>query len=133
MGEELLHTDSITQPYPGFPTDMHPIMTPLLSLAKGRSSIKETIYDNRFQYVQELQKMGTNIEIKSDTLFIDGTDKLKGSRVVATDLRGGAALVLAGLVAEGTTVIENTRQIDRGYENIEWKLKGVGASIVRRA
>lgn len=133
MDGKLSPTDIITQSHPGFPTDMHPIMAPLLSLAKGKSSIKETIYDNRFQYVQELKAMGANIEIKSDTLFIDGTDKLKGSRVVATDLRGGAALVLAGLVAEGTTVIENIRQIDRGYENIEWKLNGVGASIERRA
>lgn len=129
MGGELSPTDIITQPYPGFPTDMHPIMAPLLSLAKGRSSIKETIYDNRFQYVQELKKMGANIEIKSDTLFIDGTDKLNGSRVVATDLRGGAAVVLAGLIAEGTTVIENIRQINRGYEQINKKLQNVDAKI----
>jgi UDP-N-acetylglucosamine 1-carboxyvinyltransferase len=129
MGGELSPTDIITQPYPGFPTDMHPIMAPLLSLAKGRSSIKETIYDNRFQYVQELKKMGANIEINSDSLFIDGTDKLNGSRVVATDLRGGAAVVLAGLIAEGTTVIENIRQINRGYEQINKKLQNVDAKI----
>jgi len=129
MGGELSPTDIITQPYPGFPTDLHPIMTPLLSLAKGRSSIKETIYKNRFQYIQELRKMGAGIKINGDTLFIDSIDKFKGARVVATDLRGGAAVALAGLVAEGITVIENIRQINRGYEQINKKLQNVDAKI----
>jgi len=131
MNGKPLPTDIITQPYPGFPTDMHPIMTSVLSLAKGRSTIKETIYDNRFQYVQELKKMGAKIEIKGDTLIINGIDKLKGTRVAATDIRGGAALVIAGLTAEGRTLIENIKQIERGYEQIDEKLRSVGAEVKR--
>jgi len=131
IDRELSSADIVTQPHPGFPTDMHPIMAPFLSLAEGRSSIKETIYDNRFQYVQELIKLGAGIKVNDDTLLIDRIDKFKGAGVVATDLRGGAALILAGLVAEGTTVIENIRQIDRGYEQIDKKLQGIGAKVKR--
>lgn len=124
--------DIVTEVYPGFPTDMQPIITPLLALADGESRIKETIFDKRFNHVPELRKMGANIEVEGDTAIINGANGLKGARITASDLRAGAALVLAGLVAEGETVINNVYQIDRGYKDIEGKLKRVGANIERQ-
>lgn len=124
-------TNVTTEVYPGFPTDMQPILTPLLVLADGESMIKETIFDNRFNHVPELIKMGADIEIGDDTAIVNGVDGLRGAQVTASDLRAGAALVLAGLAAEGKTEIDNVYQIDRGYENIEGKLRDVGAEIRR--
>jgi UDP-N-acetylglucosamine 1-carboxyvinyltransferase len=120
-----------TGAYPRFPTDMQPIIMPLLVLSDGESMIKETIFDNRFNHVPELRKMGADIETEGDTAIINGVNGLRGERVMAFDLRAGAALVLAGLAAEGETVIGNVYQIDRGYEDIEGKLKGIGANIER--
>lgn len=125
-------TNITTGIYPGFPTDMQPIIMPLLVLADGKSVIKEKIFDNRFNHVPELRKMGADIEIKGDSAIINGINRLKGERVMAFDLRAGAALVLAGLAAEGETMIDNVYQIDRGYVDIEKKLKRVGANIERQ-
>ena len=119
--------DIITEVYPGFPTDMQPIITPLLSIADGESTIKETIFDRRFNHVPELIKMGANIKIDSDTLFIKGPSKLKAAKVEAQDIRAGGSLMLAGLSAQGQTTIEGAHQIFRGYENPLVKLKNVGA------
>lgn len=130
--DRIQPADVITEIYPGFPTDMQPIITPLLALAKGKSKIKETIYENRFSHIPELKKMGANIQIVENNIaIINGVNNLKGSQVTAHDLRAGASLVLAGLSADGTTIIENISQIDRGYENLERDLKGLGARIVR--
>ena len=123
--------DIITEVYPGFPTDLQPIITPLLALVDGESTLKETIYDNRFTHVPGLRKMGANIEVNGDTAIVTGVKELKGARVTAPDIRAGAALVLAGLVARGKTEINNVYQIDRGYAIIEGKLRGVGAEIKR--
>ena len=115
--------------YPGFPTDLQQPITTLLTQCKGISEVHETVYERRFQNVQYLNKMGAEIKINDDKAFIYGPSKLKGKKVTATDLRAGACLVLAGLVAEGTTTIENVDHILRGYENIIEKLSGVGANI----
>ena len=121
--------DLVTEVYPGFVTDMQPIITPLLALAEGQSTIRETIFDNRFRHVPELQRMGADIEVRGDTAVIRGVGKLTGARVTATDIRAGAALVIAGLAAQGETVIDNVYEIDRGYDDIEGKLRGLGAQI----
>ncbi len=118
-----------TQVYPGFPTDLQQPITTLLTQANGKSIIEETIYENRFQNIPYLIQMGANINIKDNNAFIDGPMILKGSNVSATDLRAGACLILAGLVANGTTEIENVEHILRGYENIIEKLTNVGANI----
>lgn len=123
--------DIVTEVYPGFITDMQPIITSLLALAQGRSTVKETIFDNRFAYTPELRKMGADIEVRGDATVIRGVKKLTGARVTATDIRGGAALVVAGLAAQGETVINNVYEIDRGYDDIEGKLRGLGAQIWR--
>lgn len=118
-----------TQPYPGFPTDMQPQMGALLATVEGSSGIQENVFDNRFKYIDELKKMGADIEIDGDTAIFNGKEKLKGAEVYANDLRGGAALALAGLVAEGQTVVQNCDVIDRGYENFTSILKSLGAEI----
>lgn len=123
--------DLVTEVYPGFVTDMQPIITPLLALAEGQSTIRETIFDDRFRHVPELRKMGADIEVTGDTAVIRGVNKLTGARVTATDIRGGAALVIGGLAAQGETVIDNVYEIDRGYDDIEGKLRGLGAQIRR--
>ncbi|MBP2033856.1 UDP-N-acetylglucosamine 1-carboxyvinyltransferase [Clostridium algifaecis] len=120
-----------TQPYPGFPTDVQQPMSTLLTVAKGRSIINESIWESRFKHVDELKKMGANIKVEGRTAIIDGVDKLTGAVVKATDLRAGAAMVIAGLIAEGTTEVLSIEHIDRGYPNIEDKFKAVGADIVR--
>ncbi|MFO7153537.1 MAG: UDP-N-acetylglucosamine 1-carboxyvinyltransferase [Caldicoprobacter oshimai] len=120
-----------TLPYPGFPTDMQAQFTSLLSVARGTSIITETIFENRFRHVPELVRMGANIRIDGQTAIIHGVRSLKGTTVVAKDLRGGAALVLAGLRAEGQTIVENAFYIDRGYEQLEVALSGIGADIVK--
>jgi len=118
-----------TQGYPGFPTDLQQPLTTLLTQCTGVSRLEETIYENRFQNVPYLNKMGANIEIKGKKIKIKGSTKLKGKKVVATDLRAGACLVLAGLIAKGTTTIKDIEHVLRGYENIIEKLTNVGAKI----
>lgn len=120
-----------TLPYPGFPTDMQSQFVSLLSVARGTSIIVETIFENRYKHVEELLRMGADIKLEGRLAVIKGVKMLTGAPVVARDLRGGAALVLAALAAEGTTVINGTKHIDRGYEDIEKKLSMVGAFIKR--
>lgn len=120
-----------TLPYPGFPTDVQQPMSVLLSLAKGKSTVKESIFEARFKYVEELNKMGANIEVDGRTAIIQGVETLKGAKVVATDLRAGAAMVVAGLIAEGTTEVVGIEHIDRGYPHIEDKFRNLGADIKR--
>ena len=120
-----------TLPYPGFPTDLQPQMGVVMSIADGTSVINESIWDSRFQYTEELNRMGAKITAQGKVAFFEGVDKLVGAPVYATDLRAGAALVIAGIVAEGTTQIYNVEHIDRGYENIEEKFIKLGAKIKR--
>ena len=118
-----------TQPYPGFPTDLQPQMTAMLSTAKGQSAMYETVWNSRFQYVDELKRMGADISVSEKNALITGVDTLYGTNVKATDLRAGAGMVIAGLMAEGTTVVDNLHFIRRGYENLEEKLSALGANI----
>ncbi len=118
-----------TMPHPGFPTDMQPQITALLSTADGTSMVNEAVWDNRFRYIDELRRMGANISVDGRVAVIEGVEKLKGAPVKAVDLRAGAALVLAGLCAEGTTTVESIHHIERGYENIIEKLQNIGADI----
>lgn len=127
----LTPTDIKTMPYPGFPTDMQSQLTSLLSITKGISVITETIFENRFMHVAELRRMGANIKIDGRSAIIQGVDRLTGAEVKSTDLRAGAAMILAGLVAEGETVVSDIYHIDRGYVNIEKKLQNLGADIYR--
>ncbi len=120
-----------TMPHPGFPTDMQPQMAVLLSLASGTSILTEAVWENRFQYVSQLLRMGAKIQVDGRVAVISGVDKLTGAKVWATDLRAGAAMIIAGLAAEGMTTIENIKLIDRGYEKIAEKLKSLGAHIER--
>lgn len=120
-----------TLPYPGFPTDLQPQMGVVLSIANGTSVINESIWESRFQYTDELNKMGAKITAQGKTAFFEGVKKLSGAPVYSTDLRAGAALVIAGTVAEGETEIYNLQHIDRGYENIEEKFRKIGAKIER--
>jgi UDP-N-acetylglucosamine 1-carboxyvinyltransferase len=127
-----LHRVNIkTLPYPGFPTDLHPPIASLLCLAEGTSTITEGVWDLRFQYIDEFKRMGALIKVEGRMAVIEGVKRLTGAPVKATDLRAGAALVLAGLAAEGTTDIHNVKYIDRGYENLEEKLRKLGADIIR--
>ena len=121
-----------TQPYPGFPTDLQAPMMSMLTVADGISVIKENLFESRFKHVPELVKMGAKIQVRDSLAIIRGVEGLCGTNVVAEDLRGGAALVLAGLCASGTTVVENIKYIDRGYENFEQKLSMLGARIERK-
>lgn len=123
--------DFKTLPYPGFPTDMQAQMMALMTVAKGTSIITETIFENRFMHVDELKRMGANIKIEGRSAVIEGVSKLTGCQVKATDLRAGAALVLAGLIAEGQTEIGYIHHIDRGYDNLVEKFRGLGADIAR--
>jgi len=120
-----------TQPYPGFPTDVQQPLSTLLCIAKGRSNVTESIWESRFKHVDELKKMGANIKVEGQTAMIDGVEKLTGATVIATDLRAGAAMVIAGLIAEGTTEVLDIEHIDRGYPNIENKFRSLGADIRR--
>lgn len=129
--ENLKPVDIQTLSYPGYATDLQQPMTPLLTQANGKSIIKETIYVERFKHCQELQRMGADIDLIPATAFINGPSALFGDKVTATDLRCGAALVIAGLIAEGITEIHNVYHIDRGYDNIDQKLKNLGAVIWR--
>ena len=120
-----------TLPYPGFPTDLQPQMGVVLSVASGNSTINESIWESRFQYTNELNKMGAKITAQGKTAFFEGVDKLYGAPVYSSDLRAGAALIIAGIIAEGETEIYNLDHIDRGYEKIEDKFRSLGANIER--
>ncbi len=123
--------DIITAPFPGFPTDMQAQFTVLNCIGYGESFVKETIFENRFMHVQELNRMGTDITINGTTALINGVDSISGAQVMATDLRASASLILAGLVAKGETIVDRIYHIDRGYERIEEKLSSLGAEIIR--
>ncbi|SHK38549.1 UDP-N-acetylglucosamine 1-carboxyvinyltransferase [Paramaledivibacter caminithermalis] len=120
-----------TLPYPGFPTDMQPQFVSLLCLAGGTSLVTETVFENRFKHTEELMRMGAKVKVDGRVAVIKGVKKLTGAKVEAKDLRGGAALVLAGLAAEGTTIIENIKHIERGYDNLDIMLEKLGADIKR--
>jgi UDP-N-acetylglucosamine 1-carboxyvinyltransferase len=128
---EVQPTDVATRPYPGFPTDMQAQFMVLMSLAKGQSVLSENIFENRYMHVPELCRMGADIMIEGRTAIVRGPAKLKGAKVMATDLRASACLVLAGLVAEGTTEVLRVYHLDRGYEHLEKKLRNLGADIRR--
>ena len=129
--KRLTRTHVKTMPYPGYPTDMQPQFAVALTLAEGTSIVTESIFENRFKYADELSRMGANIKVEGNTAIIDGVEKLTGARVSAPDLRAGAALVIAGLAAEGFTVVDDIVYIQRGYENFEEKLRSLGAEIER--
>lgn len=129
---ELKKANFKTMPYPGFPTDMQPQMLTLLTSTAGTSIVTENVWDYRFKYVEELQRMGAVISVDGRVAVVEGGMKLTGSRVASTDLRAGAAMVIAGLMANGVTEVYNIKYIDRGYENFEEKLKALGAQITRR-
>ena len=136
---EIIKNDKIitpidirTMPYPGFPTDLQAQFMALMSYAKGKSRIKETIFENRFMHVQELVRLGANIKLKGDTALIDGVDKLYGAPLMATDLRASASLIIAALRAEGTSTIRRVYHLDRGFDKIENKLSSCGAIIERK-
>ena len=120
-----------TAPYPGFPTDMQPQIATLLALANGTSTVTESIFENRFKYVDELARMGANIRVEGNRAVVTGVEGFTGARVSAPDLRAGAALVMAGMAAEGITVVDDIHYIQRGYERFEEKLQGLGAKIER--
>jgi UDP-N-acetylglucosamine 1-carboxyvinyltransferase len=128
---EITKANIKTLPYPGFPTDLHPPTSVLLCLAEGTSTITEGIWDLRFSYVDELKRMGAKIKVEGRMAVIEGVAKLSGAPIKATDLRAGAAMVIAGLIAEGRTEIHDIKYIDRGYENFEEKLRSLGADIYR--
>ncbi len=128
---ELTHTNIKTLPYPGFPTDMQPQVSTVLAIANGTSVVTEGVWDNRYKYVNELRKMGAEIQVDGKTAVIQGVDKLYGARVAACDLRAGAAMVIAGLCAEGTTTIEDIIYIERGYQDFVGKLRNLGADIAK--
>ena len=127
----LKHTQVTTLPYPGFPTDMQPQMAVLLGIAEGTSTVTESIFGNRFKYVDELTRMGADIKVESNIAIISGVKRYTGARVNAPDLRAGAALVIAGLAADGITVVDDIYYIQRGYEALEEKLTKIGAKIAR--
>ncbi len=121
-----------TMPYPGFPTDLQPQMLTLITQAEGTSIVTENVWDNRYKYVDELVRMGANVSVDGRIAVVEGPAKLTGAPVSSTDLRAGAAMVIAGLMADGVTEVYNLKYIDRGYENFEKKLRGLGAQITRR-
>jgi UDP-N-acetylglucosamine 1-carboxyvinyltransferase len=120
-----------TAPYPAFPTDMQAQFVALNSIAHGTAVVTETIFENRFMHVQELKRLGADIEVEGNTAVVKGVSHLEGAAVMATDLRASAGLVLAGLIARGTTVVDRVYHLDRGYECIEEKLSKLGARIRR--
>ena len=130
-GTVFRHINFIALPYPGFPADMQPQLVAFLSIIPGTSTAREGVWDNRFRYVNELKRMGANIRVEGKLAIVDGVDKLIGAHVKATDLRAGAAMIIAGLMAEGTTEITDIYHIDRGYENFEEKFVQLGGDIQR--
>ena len=131
--KKLLATHVKTMPYPGFPTDMQPQIAVSLALADGTSIVTESIFENRFRYVDELARMGASVKVEGNIAVISGVEKFTGARVSAPDLRAGAALVIAGLAAEGITIVDDIYYIERGYENLDKKLKALGAVIEKVA
>ncbi len=129
----LQNTHVKTMPYPGFPTDMQPQIAVSLALAEGTSIVTESIFENRFRYVDELARMGASIKVEGNVAVISGVEKFTGARVSAPDLRAGAALVIAGLAAEGITIVDDIYYIERGYENLDQKLRRLGAQIEKVA
>lgn len=129
--DDVQAVDLRTQPFPGFPTDLQAPFMSLLATAKGTSVVSETIYENRMQHVAELQRLGASIRTQGSTAFVEGVPRLSGAPVTGSDLRASAAMVLVGLVAEGTTHVQGLQHLDRGYESIEAKLRAVGAAITR--
>lgn len=125
------HINFIAMPYPGFPTDMQPQLVTFLTTIEGTSMAREGVWDNRFRYVNELKRMGADIRVEGKLAIINGVNSLIGAHVKATDLRAGAAMIIAGLMAEGTTEITDIYHIDRGYENFEEKFVNLGGSIER--
>ena len=123
------HINFIAMPYPGFPTDMQPQIATLLALSTGTSTVTESIFENRFKYVDELSRMGASIKVEGNVAIIDGVEGFTGAAITAPDLRAGAALVVAGLVAEGYTTIDSIHFIERGYEDFEGKMTALGASM----
>ena len=131
-GRTLVGQDIMTEPFPGFPTDLQAQFLALMMTAEGASMVTETIFENRFMHVPELLRMGANINVHGHaSAIVRGVKKLSGAPVMATDLRASFALILAGLVAEGETIVNRVYHLDRGYEKLEEKLKSVGADIVR--
>ncbi len=130
-GKEIKAVNIITQPYPGFPTDMQAQFMSLMCVAEGTSTVTETIFENRFMHVSELRRLGANIKTDNRHAVLTGVKKLSGTQVMATDLRASACLVLAGLVAQGVTEVSRVYHLDRGYEKIERKLRSLGADILR--
>jgi len=128
---EIKPQDITTSPYPGFPTDMQAQFTVLMTQAEGTSIITETIFDRRFSHINELLRLGANIEVSGDKAIVRGKTPLSGAETIATDLRASASLVLAGLIANGETIISEAEHLDRGYENLEKKLLALGARIER--
>jgi UDP-N-acetylglucosamine 1-carboxyvinyltransferase len=131
--ESIRPVDVTTAIYPGFPTDLQAQWTALMSIANGSTVVKDTIYFDRFKHVPELNRLGANIELEENLAVVKGVKSLKGAKVMSTDLRASASLILAGLVAEGTTEVLRVYHIDRGYEKIERKLQALGADITRVA
>jgi UDP-N-acetylglucosamine 1-carboxyvinyltransferase len=131
-GEELTPSNVKTMPYPGFPTDLQPLISVLLCLANGSSTLTEAVWDSRFQYVDELKKMGANIRVDGRTSYIQGVETLMGASLKSLDLRAGAALIIAAIAAKGSSSIYNVNYVDRGYEDIEGKLVNLGALISRQ-
>lgn len=127
----LHHTQVTTLPYPGFPTDMQPQMGVTLALCKGTSIVTESIFENRFKYLDELARMGANVKVEGNSATIEGVEKLSGARVSAPDLRAGAALCIAGLATDGITIVDDIVYIQRGYERFEEKIRGIGGIIER--
>lgn len=130
-GDDYRHTHIETLPYPGFPTDMQAQFMALLTLSSGNSTVKETVFENRLQHVAELCRMGANIKLQGNIAVINGVSSLSGAPVTATDLRASASLVLAGLAAEGETVMQGLHHLDRGYDRLEAKLRNLGAELER--
>jgi UDP-N-acetylglucosamine 1-carboxyvinyltransferase len=123
--------DVTTKPFPGFPTDLQAQFMALMALGDGVSAIKETIFENRFMHVPELARMGAHIKVEADIATVTGAERLKGAPVMATDLRASVSLVLAGLAAEGETIVNRVYHLDRGFDRLEEKLRRVGADIAR--
>ena len=132
MGENIIApVDISTAPFPGFPTDMQAQFTVLNALSSGSAVVTENVFENRFMHVQELNRMGCDITVKGSNAFVKGVSSITGAPVMATDLRASASLILAGLCAQGETIVDRIYHIDRGYERIEEKLSFLGADITR--
>jgi len=130
-GDRVRAVDVMTEPFPGFPTDLQAQMMALLCTAEGTSVLEETIFENRFMHAPELMRMGAQIDVHGGHATVTGVDRLRGAPVMATDLRASVSLILAGLAAEGDTVVSRVYHLDRGYERVEEKLRNVGARIER--